>query len=413
MKSEMMKKLALLPLLALMILSVSCNRTGSAQSMKTFESFDSRARQGESLNVVFFGGSLTWGAQATDPMRTSYRALVSQRLSTTYPNAHFDCWDAAIGGTGSQLGAFRLERDVLAHKPDLVFLDFTINDDPYSAPDLNRLASYESLVRRLLQAGVPVVQVILPAKKDVLPNPPARPLDAKHKAIGEAYGLAIADAVALVKSRVAEGKATPDELWDAAPDETHPGDAGYALYAEAAWDALQRALAQRLQCRIPSKMLNADTYMAVNRFKLASLEKLPQGWQVGKPLRSAVAFDFTPSRWMDTVVIARRDKNNPQPVEPLVLTVQGSNLMIFGEATVESGKYRILVDGKEVKSADIGSISSHGTWRYVEIIAQNLDLQSSHQVEIIPDLAPGQELRLESLCVAGGDSTVKANSVPR
>jgi acyl-CoA thioesterase I len=46
-----------------------------------------------------------------------------------------------IGGTGSQFAAFRLERDVFARKPDLVFIDFTINDDAYAEFDealLNR-----------------------------------------------------------------------------------------------------------------------------------------------------------------------------------------------------------------------------------------------------------------------------------
>lgn len=393
--------------LSLLLVGLNGAKAESSQAMNTYAGFDQRAQSGESLSVAFFGGSLTWGAQATDPLRTSYRALVSQRLKQTYPKAHFEFWDAAIGGTGSQLGAFRLERDVLAHKPDLVFLDFTINDDPYSKPDTDRLASYESLVRRMVQAGVPVVQVILPAKKDVLPNPPERPLDAKHKEIGHAYGLALADAVALVKARVAEGKATPDQLWDAAPDVTHPGDAGYALYAEAAWAALQQGIAQKQACRLPKTMLNADTYMAVNRFQLSTLPKLPRGWHAGKPLRSAIAFDFTPSRWMDSVVIASRAKNEAQSPAPLVLTVQGKNILLFGEATMSSGKYRVLIDGKEVKAQDIGKMSPHGTWRYVEMIAQNLDEKNPHRVEIIPDLAPGQELRLESLCLAGAPARVE------
>ena len=51
--------------------------------------------------------------------------------------------------------------------------------------------------------------------EDVLTNPLARLLNAKYKEIGEAYGLPIADAVALVKTRVAVGKATPDQLRDA------------------------------------------------------------------------------------------------------------------------------------------------------------------------------------------------------
>lgn len=377
------------------------------KTMNTFSTFDARARKGEQLNVVFLGGSLTWGAQSTDPQRTSYRALVTARLKAAYPQAHFEPWDAAIGGVGSQLAAFRLERDVLAHKPDLVFLEYTINDDPYPAPDPDRLASYESLVRRMVQANIPVVQVMLPAKKDVLPNPPARPLDPKHKEIGQAYGLPLADAVALAQSRVAEGKVTPDQLWDAAPDATHPGDAGYALYADAAWAAFQQAVAQKAQCRVPAAMLNADTYMTVNRFKLATLQKLPVGWKVGNPNRSAVAFDFTPSRWMETVAVASRAKDGGAAPEPLVLKVQGKNLMFFGEATPKSGKYRVLVDGKEVKARDIGAMATNGNWRYVEMLVQNLDASVPHRVEIIPELEPGQEFRMESLCVAGAPASVE------
>jgi len=39
-----------------------------------------------------------------------------------------------------------------------------------------------------------VVQVILPSKQDMQPEPPPLHLDAKHKAIAEAYGIPIVDA---------------------------------------------------------------------------------------------------------------------------------------------------------------------------------------------------------------------------
>ncbi|MBN1863853.1 MAG: hypothetical protein JW808_03020, partial [Victivallales bacterium] len=55
----------------------------------SFEDFDKRATAGETLTVAFLGGSLTWGAKATDPQKTSYRAIVSRRLQKTYPSAHF------------------------------------------------------------------------------------------------------------------------------------------------------------------------------------------------------------------------------------------------------------------------------------------------------------------------------------
>ncbi len=42
---------------------------------------------------------------------------------TVYPRARFTFHDGAIGGTGSQLGVFCLQRDVLRYQPDLVFID--------------------------------------------------------------------------------------------------------------------------------------------------------------------------------------------------------------------------------------------------------------------------------------------------
>lgn len=85
--------------------------THSSPSLE-FSAFDQKALK-EELNVVFLGGSLTWGAQATSPMETSFWALVEKKLAATYPKARFRFGDAAIGGTGSQLVAFRLDRDVL------------------------------------------------------------------------------------------------------------------------------------------------------------------------------------------------------------------------------------------------------------------------------------------------------------
>ncbi len=362
-----------------------------------FSTFDQKARRGDNLSVVFLGGSLTWGAQATDPMQTSYRALVGQKLREVYPLARFRFHDAAIGGTGSQLAAFRLQRDALSYHPDLVFLDFTINDGPYSEPSPSRLASYESLVRRMVQAGSPVVQVILPAKKDVEASPPGRPLDQKHKEIAAAYGLPVADAVALAKERVAKGEATPDQLWDVKEDATHPGDAGYALYAEAVWSAFKEAVSANSACRIPEKMIHADTYMTVNRCRLASFPSLPEGWTVGKPHRNAIAFDFVCSRWMEDLAISKSPT-------PLRLKVRASDVMLFGEMTKESGSFRVRVDGGE--STTITAKCADGNMRLVAVIAEGLDPNLEHQIEITPILAPGEELRIESLCVAGAPATV-------
>jgi lysophospholipase L1-like esterase len=366
-----------------------------------FADFDRRAGAGEKLRVVFLGGSLTWGAQATDPQVTSYRALMSQSLEERYPQARFRFWDAAIGGTTSQLGAFRLERDVLARKPDLVFLDFTVNDGPHGEPDPDKLAAYEAIVRRLVSDGVPVVQAIFAVKKDVLPGAKERPLDAAHKAIAQAYGLPSGDAVTLMRARVEVGEATAEELWDCPPDVTHPGDKGYALYAEAVWAAYEKAVADKQRCHLPETMLHADTYMTVSRVRLSSLGPLPEGWSVGQPHRNAVAFDFVMSRWADDMTIAQGPK-----AQPLTLKVRGKNVLLFGDGTPISGRYEVRVNGGEPKIYEPGQHAKGGNFRHVQFIAQNLAADREHVIEITPLLEEGQELRIESVCVAGSPAAV-------
>ena len=368
-----------------------------------FAAFDRRAQAGESLSVAFLGGSLTWGAGSSDPMLTSYRALIGQRLREFYPQARFTFWDAAIGGTGSHLAVFRLDRDVFRRKPDLVFVEFAVNDHPYSVYT-GRLAAYESIIRRLVLAGIPVVQGILAVKQDMPENPvQLRVLDPEHKKISQAYHTALGDAVPHMRAKVAAGEAEADDLWNPF-DHTHPNDNGYALYAEAVWNGFRTAVEEKRVCIAPDKMLNPDTYMSVTRQKVSAL-KLPAGWKIGIPTPYGVAFDFYMSRWFDDVVVARHG------AEPLKVTFEGGMVLLFAEMTRKSGKIRVMIDGKPAfgESIQDGVCDAHGdVMHLVRVVAENLDPLKKHTLEIIPLLEKDQEFRIESICVAGGGALVTA-----
>ena len=400
----------------------------------SFADFDRRAQQGERLNVVFFGASLTWGANASDPLLTSYRGVVARRLEEAYPQARFHFWDAAIGGTGSQLGVFRLDRDVLARKPDLVFLDFSANDDIYSS-DPEPLASYESIVRRLvLEAKVPVVEVVFPFRWNVesgdLENMKRREA---HLAIAAAYHVPAGDAIALAIERVRSGATTLQRLWPV--DGVHPCDEGYVLFADAAWSAYQQAVEQKLVSAAPEKMLNAPTYMKNARVRISSLGPLPKGWRVGRPNVVSAYFDMLMSRWLDDEVIASRYEESPkeaagadekkprtpQKVESLKVRFCGQMVMLFGESTPTSGKFRVRIDGKVIECQpnkdkpptdlfDAGALGRmlRGNTYLAQTLATDLDAATEHTLEIEPVFTndTDEELRIESICVAGGKAGV-------
>jgi lysophospholipase L1-like esterase len=413
-------------LLLMLLATTSANAAETTGTGGSFADLDRRGKAGEPLTVVFFGASLTWGANATDQAHTSYRAVVADLLAQRYPKAPIRCHDAAIGGTGSQLGVFRVGRDVLSRKPDLVFLDFTANDD-INSEDPETLASYEAIVRRLVgEAKVPVVQVAFPFKwnigRELLPKMHRR---LAHRAIAEAYGNGWGDAVELIVDEVEARRASVEAIWDT--DGVHPGDLGYQLFAKAAWQGFEQAVADQRVGKAPATMINAPTYLAAKRVRLATLSGLPDGWQPGKPHLTSLYYDFQMSRWLDDLVVAgnRRDARQPdgkkvrepQALAPLRLRVQAAAVLLFGEASPKSGHFRILIDGKptmdkrgkpDARDWFDGNRWSTGTGHLVIEAARGLDPAVPHLVEIIP-LFPDdqdQELRLESICVAGGAATV-------
>lgn len=401
----------------------------------SFAEFDRRARAGEELTVVFFGASLTWGANATDQALSSYRAHTKDLLEARYPKARFRCYDAAIGGTGSQLGAFRLERDVLVRTPDLVFLDFSANDDNWNGTPL-ALASYESLLRRIIRDGrAPVVAVMFPFKWELGPGLESGTTThlkglSRRKEIAAAYAAPAADAAALIIDRVRKGEATPEQIWDT--DGVHPGDLGYRLFAEAAFAGFEQGVRDEAVCAIPEKPLSDGPFMTVRRAVLAELFPaggLPAGWAVGKPHLTAACHDQMMSRWLDRLLIASNrtrvkdaaGKEEAVPQEParLRFEVRASYVMVFGEATTTSGKYRVFIDGKPhtytphgakepTDLYDMTSARFNGNWNYHQMIVENLDPNVAHVLEIEPVLAAAaeQELRIESLCVAGGAAEI-------
>jgi lysophospholipase L1-like esterase len=390
-----------------------------------FADFDARAKEGRRLNVVFFGASLTWGANATDHARTSYRALVGEMLEERYPKAHFKFHDAAIGGPGSQLGLFRLERDVLRWNPDLVFLDFSANDD-INSDDPETLASYEAIVRRLvMEAKVPVVQVIFPFKWNInaaeLPRMKRR---TAHAALSQSYQTGLGDAIQLIIQEVARKAHTVEGIWDT--DGVHPGDLGYRLFAQAAWQGFREAVEARRVCRAPEKMIYAETYMNSARVRLATFEPLPDGWKIGKPNLTACNYDWLMSRWLDDLVCASSGgkgnqadgKAKLQPVGNLKLKVNASTILLFGESTPGSGRFRVLLDGQpvrgrpgQIKDTDLFEGNRWGTGNGFLLfeVARGLDAAKDHLLEITPVFASEkpQELRIESVCVAGGRAAVE------
>ncbi len=100
--------------------------------------FRAKVEAGQSLKVAFLGGSIT--------AAPGWRVQSREWLAGKYPDAKFEEINAAIGGTGSDLGVFRLHNDVLRHDPDLLFVEFAVNDGGASPVQIQK--AMEGIVRQ-------------------------------------------------------------------------------------------------------------------------------------------------------------------------------------------------------------------------------------------------------------------------
>ncbi|MCM8817429.1 MAG: SGNH/GDSL hydrolase family protein [Candidatus Omnitrophica bacterium] len=82
------------------------------------------------VNIVCHGHSVPAGYFATPHVDTfnAYPHLLHKKLKEKFPFAVINVIVTAIGGENSVSGAKRFSSDVLCHKPDLVLIDYGLND---------------------------------------------------------------------------------------------------------------------------------------------------------------------------------------------------------------------------------------------------------------------------------------------
>ena len=104
------------------------------------------------LTVVYFGGSVTAGHGSSDREKYSWRALVGQWLDSHYPDAEIEHINRAVGESGTYLGTHRVQLDVIDSEPDLMFLEYSINDKYYGSSYEKAASQYETIVREVRKA---------------------------------------------------------------------------------------------------------------------------------------------------------------------------------------------------------------------------------------------------------------------
>ncbi|MDE7477276.1 MAG: SGNH/GDSL hydrolase family protein, partial [Lachnospiraceae bacterium] len=177
-----------------------------------------KAQDGGEITIGFIGGSITEGRGAVN-MQDCYVSQVYRWWCETFPQATVNVINAGVGGTSSYLGVHRVDTELLIHNPDLVFMEFAVNDTFTEFC----MSSYENLIRKILMSESSPALVLLFAVNEA--GSSSQEVEA---ALGQYYNLPMISYGNAVMPEVWAGSFTWSEI---AEDIVHPNNMGHSIFA--------------------------------------------------------------------------------------------------------------------------------------------------------------------------------------
>jgi lysophospholipase L1-like esterase len=183
------------------------------------------------VNIVCHGHSVPAGYFKDCIVNTfqAYPYLLHKGLKERFPYAVVNVIVTAKRGETSDRGARRFVRDVLSHKPDIVIIDYALNDW-----QIGLMKSRAALISMIRMAKVRGIKVILltptPTMKANLDNPedPLNKQAQQIRDLAKQYGVGLVDSFEAFQGYV-KGDG---QLRNIMSSFAHPNRKGHALVAE-------------------------------------------------------------------------------------------------------------------------------------------------------------------------------------
>ena len=322
-----------------------------------------KAEAGEPITIACIGGSITQGSISSGPLdseikkRACYADIFFAWWKETFPNTEVTVINAGIGGTDSYLGVHRVQADVLDYHPDLVLVEYSVND----GDNTSYKNSYDNLVRRILKSeDEPAVLLLFMAQTNL------NTAQNTHQLIGFNYELPMVSHYNLIKKFFETGRYTEAQM---SGDVSHPSVFGHAIVGEMLWKYLNNVYVQLDSYGEPAafdkKALTKERYLDSELVGVGDISPKSLGSFTEKE-----NFNGWGTVWSST------DGNGE-----IVFTVKCRNLgLLFWRSTSgDYGTYEVYVDG--VYKADLQAefLDGWGAYAYSQQIFTS-DEEAEHVV---------------------------------
>lgn len=350
-----------------------------------------KAEANQDVTIAFIGGSITQGAGAV-PTATecyaykAYKGFVDRFAKGNGDNIHYV--KAGIGGTSSELGVARYDKDVCqfgAIEPDIVFIEFAVNDEG----DETKGDCYEGLMRKVWNKPYQPAVVLMFSVFSYDWN-----LQERFIPMGEAYGIPMVSVKDAVVPQFAlsseEGRIVSKRQFFY--DMFHPTNVGHTIMADCICNYYDVALKNELTQDNPNPPIirSADFENVVYFDRKYSCDDVEINEGAFTKEDTELQFverdldDFQtpmfPDNWMrDTTINSE---------EPFICKLSCKLLLMLvkDSASNDIGKASVKVDGKEVMVYDPHEVG----WTHCNaVIVIREDEVKEHIVEI--SMVPGCE----------------------
>lgn len=319
-----------------------------------------RAERGEPVVVGVIGGSITEGAAAGKPEHR-WGNQMCQWWRSRFPKARVSFHNAGIGATGSAFAVHRLRAHLLDRQPDVVVVEFSVNDPA------NHGEQYEGVIRQiLLQPNSPAVLGLHMMSQN------GNNVEAAHLPVLRHYALPSISYRAALWPLLADGSL---EWSDLSPDTIHPNAIGHTYAAGLVCAFLERELkawradgakAPDALTPLPAQPLHGSRFDDGEMLDLSQVRVVTNQGFTCELIKGYARYGYT---W-----------HAEKPGSRLTLEVEGPLVSIlYSRLKRPLGRAVIRVDGKQVCKLE----AFHAQWwTYTPVQEILRDAPGKHLVDI-------------------------------